>query len=106
MPNMPFYDNGALVGSPCDTIREQVANWLLYPNPIQDFIKLKVPNSLKGASIQLQVFNLLGQKIIDKQVLISIDYEARLDVESLARGIYIVKAKYGTQEFISKFLKE
>jgi|GEM_PF-1886760 len=106
MPNMPFYDNGALAGSPCDTIREQVANWLLYPNPAPGFIKLKVPNSLKGASMQLQVFNLLGQKIVDKQVLISVDYEATLDVASLARSIYIVKAKYGTQEFISKFLKE
>ena len=104
-PNMPNYGLGALVGSACDTIRAVPQNWLLYPNPATNNITLKIPNSKQGASIQLQVFNLLGQKIVDKQVLISVDYEARLDVASLARSIYIIKAKYGNEEFVSKFVK-
>ena len=105
-PNMPNYGLGALVGSACDTIRAVPQNWLLYPNPAASNITIKIPNSKQGTSIQLQVYNLLGQKIIDKQVLISIDFEATLDVASLPRSIYIVKAKYGTEEFNSKFLKE
>ena len=105
-PNMPNYGLGALAGSACDTIRAVPQNWLLYPNPASNNIAIKIPNSKQGASLQLQVYNLLGQKIIDKQVLISVDYEAILDVASLARSIYIIKAKYGNEEFISKFVKE
>ncbi len=105
-PNNPKYDMGVLKGSACDTIRAVPQNWLLYPNPASSNITLKIPNSKQGASLQLQVFNLFGQKIIDKQLVISVDYEAKLDVANLARGIYIVKAKYGTEDFISKFLKE
>jgi len=105
-PNNPKYDMGVLKGSTCDTIRAVPQNWLLYPNPAASNITLKIPNSKQGASIQLQVYNLLGQKIIDIQVPISVEYEAKLDVASLATGIYFVKAKYGNEEFISKFLKE
>ena len=105
-PNNPKYDMGVLLGSSCDTIRAVPQNWLLYPNPAANNITIKIPISKQGTSLQLQVYNLLGQKVIDKQVSISVDYEATLDVASLARSIYIIKAKYGNEEFISKFVKE
>jgi hypothetical protein len=105
-PNNPKYDMGVLAGSACDTIRAVPQNWLLYPNPAANNITIKIPISKQGTSLQLQVYNLLGQKVIDKQVLITVDYEATLDVASLAKSIYIVKAKYGTEEFNSKFVKE
>jgi hypothetical protein len=104
-PNNPKYDMGPLAGSPCDTIRTHPSNWVLYPNPAFQNITIKVPNSKQGAAVQVQVYNLLGQKIIEKNVAISVDYEATLDVASLPNSIYILKANYGGEEFISKFVK-
>jgi hypothetical protein len=103
-PNIPFYGLGALAGSPCDTIRPQATAWLLYPNPASNIIKLKVPNSSSGNIVAIKVYNMLGQQIINTNTSINFEHEASLPLNYLASGVYVLKAQFGKEEFVGRFL--
>jgi hypothetical protein len=105
-PNMPNYGLGVLKGSPCDTIRAQINNWLLYPNPANDFVKLKVPNSSNGQSVTIQIFDMLGKLIVQSIRAINYEHEAIINTSNLANGLYILKANSEGKEFIGIFVKE
>ena len=104
-PNMPNYGLGALVGSACDTIRAQPKNWFLYPNPAQESIKLKVPNSSNKTTIEIGVYNMLGQLVTKNNYPINFEHEATINTSSFATGLYILKAEYGSEHYINKFVK-
>ncbi len=105
-PNMPFYALGALPNSPCDTIRIQPANWLLYPNPTTENIKLKVPNSTNGSSINIVIYDMLGQMVNSNNYITNYEHELSINAGPLAGGVYILKAYHGSNSFISKFVKK
>ncbi len=105
MPNLPFYDNDVIAGSPCDTIRPQVYNWVLYPNPAQELIKLKVPNSNNGSIIEIAMYNMLGQFISKNNYTINYEHEISIPTLALATGVYVLKAKYGNSNYVGKFVK-
>jgi Secretion system C-terminal sorting domain len=105
-PNMPNYGLGALSGSPCDTIRAQPSNWVLYPNPASNFITVVVPNSITGNVVSVHVYDMLGKLIYTQQANIDFAHEAQIALPSMARGVYIIKARHGGDEFISRFVKE
>jgi hypothetical protein len=102
---MPFYALGALPNSPCDTIRIQPANWLLYPNPTTENIKLKVPNSTNGSSINIVIYDMLGQMVNSNNYITNYEHELSINAGPLAGGVYILKAYHGSNSFISKFVK-
>ena len=64
----------------------------IYPNPIADNnLKVKVTNPSEDSSIQIDVFNTLGQPIYIAQENITWqDNEYILDVSNLPQGIYIL----------------
>jgi hypothetical protein len=105
-PNMPNYGLGVLAGSPCDTIRAQINNWLLYPNPAREMVKLKVLNSSNGQSVTIQIFDMLGKLIVQSIRAINYEHEAIINTSNLANGLYILKANSEGKEFIGKFVKE
>ena len=105
-PNMPFFELGALAGSPCDTIKlasSPFNNWLLYPNPTTGQLNIQVPNS--NTQIQLAIYNVLGQKVLEKTVAVDIKYKASLDISSLATSLYFVKIEDGNKGFTQKIIK-
>jgi hypothetical protein len=106
LPNMFNYRLGAWENSICDTIRNTHPDWLLYPNPAFNNLNLDVPNSKQGSTIVIEIFNMLGQLIEKKEYKINIDYQVEISLGSYSRGIYFLKATYGNDKFISRFLKE
>jgi Secretion system C-terminal sorting domain len=105
-PNIPNYGLGALAGSPCDTIRIKPNTWLLYPNPANAVIKLKVPITNKLQAVKITVYNMHGQIVLDNNYTLNLDYEININTTALANGLYYLKAASGGELFGSKFLKE
>ena len=106
LPNVFNYNLGAWENSICDTIRNTHPAWLLYPNPAFDNLKLDVPNSKQGSTIVIEIFNMLGQLVEKKEYKINLNYQVDISLGSYCRGIYFLKATYGNDKFIGKFLKE
>jgi hypothetical protein len=105
-PNMPFYELGALLGSPCDTIKENTSpyqNWLFYPNPTYGNMDIQVP--VVNDDFQLTIYNILGQKVLQKNVVVDNKYKAILDISYLASGLYFIKIETGGNPFTSKIIK-
>jgi len=65
-----------------------------------------VPNSKQGSPIVIEIFNMLGQLIEKKEYKINIDYQVDISLGSYSRGIYFLKATYGSDKYVSRFLKE
>jgi hypothetical protein len=100
------YRIGALENSICDTIRNTPPAWLLYPNPAFNNLNLDVPNSKQGSPIVIEIFNMLGQLIEKKEYKINLNYQVDISLCNFSRGIYFLKATYGNDKCIGKFLKE
>jgi hypothetical protein len=105
-PNMPFFELGALVGSPCDTVKQNTSpytNWLIYPNPTQSNLTIHVP--ITNTNVQVAIYNILGQKVLQKTMVVDYKYKATLDISSLATGLYFVVIETGDKPFTSKISK-
>ena len=77
---------------------EDAVNVAVYPNPASDKIFLKLPE-LNGSTIQLNIFNSLGQLIIKKELSHSTD----LSIDALQSGIYWLSFEQkGKKSFTTK----
>jgi hypothetical protein len=110
-PNNQKFGMGALMGSPCDTIRPPVIipiplAWWLYPNPAYNTINLQVPNSVVGEHLSISLYNLLGQIVQKNNYVINAIHEVQIPLNNLAAGMYIIKTSYNNSQFVGRFLKE
>jgi len=71
---------------------------LVYPNPVDDFLKISINLGLKIDKII--IYNLMGQ-----EVLIGKPEDQILDVSSLPSGLYVVEVVYGNRKWQGKFIK-
>jgi hypothetical protein len=76
----------------------------LYPNPSNNFIKIKFEQPLKANS-ELIVFSIDG-KLMTKQNFPSGTSEIQLDVSSFPKGMYLAGVQSGDERVVHKFLKE
>jgi hypothetical protein len=67
---------------------------------------LDIPNNKQGSLAVIEIFNMLGQLVEKKEYKNSIDYQVDISLGSYSRDIYFLKATYGNDKFISRFLKE
>jgi Secretion system C-terminal sorting domain len=111
-PNVPNYRLGRLIGSPCDTVYEPPVPaipvpeaWSIYPNPVDDELRIAVPDST-AQSINASMWNSTGQLIARQAVVVNAQHVASINVGYLATGVYVLKVSNGTSKFISKFVKE
>jgi len=74
-------------------------NFSATPNPTKDYINLSASITIE----KVEVYNLLGQQV--KSVGINSN-ETRMDVSSLSKGIYILKAYIEDASGSYKFIKE
>jgi hypothetical protein len=108
-PNMPFFELGALKGSPCDTLNKieivnPHKNWNVYPNPTTDKLTIEVPT--KDAYINVSMFNLLGQKVLQNKLLIDDKFNTYLDVVTLPSGIYVLYIETQDKPVVHKIIKQ
>lgn len=91
--------NGGVVGIP-ESYEEE--NFHIYPNPSSNSIKISY-NELKRKKYVLDIFNSLGEKMINQE---NIKNKDTIDIEKLKEGIYYVVLSSGTDyNKILKFVK-
>ena len=113
LPSFPYFDSGNIIISDIDrgffivrksgtlSIDDSIFNKKevsVYPNPANENVVISVQNS---AIKKLQLFNVLGQAIIDSKV--NNLSELNLDVSHFKEGIYFLKINNDiTQKIIIK----
>lgn len=70
-----------------------------YPNPIQDVLNLSYNQEISN----VEVFNLLGQKMISKSIRAN---EAKIDFTNLPKGVYLVNVSSDNKMKTIKVVKE
>jgi hypothetical protein len=93
IPNMPHYGLGVLKGSPCDTIRTAPQELVLYPNPTNGLVKIKIPTNLQRWQqyATINVYNMQGQRVLQERPLLNTNYELELNMNSLPAAVYTVE---------------
>jgi surface protein len=75
----------------------------IYPNPVSQVLNLQIPNI--NESINVEVYNLLGQNVMSEQVRLN-NNQTQLNVAHLKSGVYLVRIDYNGKTFTKKFIKE
>ena len=81
------------------------SNITVSPNPVKDLLQVQLPDGLKG-TVGIQIIDMQG-RVVKRNNLAS-DGNAlstTIDVTSLLKGIYILKAQAGNTSVISRFTK-
>lgn len=107
IPNQPFYNLGALIGSPCDTLTNifnaisNDGNRISFsPNPVKDNLFLRISAIERIA--QMEIINTLGEVVFQKQIT---RQETELDVRFLQKGVYFVRVFSDKGVAVKKFVK-
>lgn len=75
----------------------------LFPNPANDKLFIGIGNDLvNNQSLELSVFNLIGENIIKKQVTVNSSTIA-LDLAGLSNGLYVLEVRQNDKISIKKF---
>lgn len=78
----------------------------VFPNPARDLLQVQLPDGMKG-TVGLQVFDLNGRLV--KFTNLASDGSAlntTVDVSTLVKGIYVLKAQAGNITLTSRFVKK
>ena len=76
----------------------------LFPNPSSDVINLAFDN-IVSEQITIEIYDVLGK--LNKIDNISVaNTKFSIDISSLSRGIYIIKAYFGNSISVQRFIKE
>lgn len=62
------------------------------PNPTSDFVNLRIQTA-PNQEAQLSVTNLAGQVILNHNIVLNGDFNARIEVNDWAKGVYIVQIR-------------
>jgi len=78
----------------------------LYPNPAQNMLNIKLPNSL-DKPVQIQVINSLGRVLLDElSAIAKIDKPGiALNIQSIPAGYYIISASFDGYMLTKQFIK-
>ncbi len=74
-------------------------NFNAYPNPAKDAINLSASKNID----KIEIYSLLGQQVLTKELN---SKNANINVSSLAKGVYVVKAQIEDAVGSYKFIKE
>ncbi len=120
-----FYDLEIKVGNPCnrtpvpvvidgsnsnckqlgfDSKKKQETNIILFPNPVINNLTILFTDTDNEFVIEIE--NLTGQKLIEKQINISNDSEIQLDLSGLTTGMYFVKLSSPDTVVVKRVIKK
>ena len=83
------------------------ADVVLYPNPTRDALKIQITSTdLKGKEVNLEIFNSLGEKMLQRQskVLEDLHLES-IDTEMLSQGVYLLNIEADNRKKSLRFIK-
>jgi hypothetical protein len=95
-----------LVGLNTNTeeVRADLNKVQLYPNPTRGAVRLELTLS-EVQDINLQVLNLVGQKILEQVERDVKQLSYSLDLSSLPNGVYFVRVRAGGEQVVKKLIK-
>ena len=74
----------------------------IMPNPGSGICTVQINQSLSG-NIKAEVFNLLGEKVMDQYYEIT-GYTLGINLSTLSEGMYLLKLESGNKQFTGKFV--
>lgn len=80
---------------------EQVGNIKLYPNPSNSILNVLVQTT--GGNSTIEVYNILGKKVISQELL---SEATKIDVSGWNSGVYLVKISSDNGEETKRFVKQ
>ena len=90
---------GTCIGASVNNIAAQSFDMKVLPNPATNYINISFNNAEAGASVE--IMNSVGQVVMNKSGLTDTN---KIDVSSLANGVYMVKVTNGKQTAIEKII--
>jgi subtilisin family serine protease len=75
-------------------------NFIIYPNPASD--NIYIINEEDKTPLIVSIFNVLGEKIIDKRTIIN----NQLNIHDFTSGVYIIEITKGQSRSIQKLIKQ
>jgi Secretion system C-terminal sorting domain len=90
------YNSAITLSAP--TIEKATTNISVYPNPARAFLNISNPSEI--AIDKVFVTDLTGKKLLEQ------NNATQINVQNLAKGIYVLEAYSGKEKFQSKFIKE
>ncbi len=93
-------DNVSLTLAPTASVKDlEQFSFKSYPNPANDYIKLSAVKNIN----KIEVYNLLGQEVLNKNID---SKNTEVNISTLSKGVYIVKAFIEDAVGSYKFIKE
>jgi hypothetical protein len=96
LPNMPNYELGPLVGSPCDTLTDVAeihsgnAGISIYPNPTDGSFSIQLPSGTTSKT-RFELVDLLGRKVYVQEFNNRVVTQIITLPEVVANGVYVGK---------------
>jgi hypothetical protein len=88
-------------------IDQLFANFKVYPNPSKGNSRISFDMKYSNNTVVLQLFDLRGRKIIEKQYKVSsTKFSKKINFQSIAKGLYLLKVKNGFTRVTKKILIE
>jgi hypothetical protein len=82
-------------------LAENVEPLSIFPNPAQDEIYFSLPDE-NDENIEISIYNFLGINLLKTKID---NRTSKLDISTLVRGIYILKAKTISGTYFASFIK-
>ncbi len=73
-----------------------------FPNPASDFLQIKFSQPL-NEDAEMFITNMLGEKMMDEEMISVGEQNKKIDVRNLADGIYFLQIKTGEKTYTQKF---
>lgn len=73
----------------------------VYPNPVRDRLNIDMNDSFAGRPVEISILDISGREIVSKPAFSG----QSLDVASLPRGIYFIRAGSDGKSSLSRFIK-
>jgi len=77
----------------------------VYPNPTSNFLNIKLPQTILGKNLVIELYDINGQLITDKKPKIKNNLLI-INVNSLSNGVYLLHLKNGNQKWSKLFIKK
>lgn len=78
---------------------------VVYPNPSTGSFYIQLQPSALNQQILVTVYNLLGEKVYDKQLPVNVN-NLPININSLSKGVYILNLKVGSEEWNGRIIKQ
>jgi hypothetical protein len=87
-----------------NSIANEKASISLYPNPSNGILNVYISNNIGGKSCEILIYDLLGKKMFSSVSENGISSENRIDISSLAGGVYQVEVKGKNSSVFQKLI--